>query len=93
MRSGGIEPIADRYLFWDLYGSQAALHGRWKLGGELGNHHGHFDKAVQEAEQGQYELYDLKKDPGETHDVAATEPEIYRDLKRHHIDWLRTAIP
>ena len=46
LRSGGTEALPDRYLFWDLYGKMAAVHGRWKIVGEIPNHHGKFEKAV-----------------------------------------------
>jgi arylsulfatase A-like enzyme len=49
--SGGRQDLADRHLFWELYGSVAALHGDWKLVGELSNHHGDFRKAYAEAER------------------------------------------
>lgn len=89
--SGGKQPLPDRYLFWDLYGSEAALHGRWKIVAQLANHHGDFLKAAAVAEKTDFELYDLEADRGETKDVAGEYPEIYQDLKQRFIAWLRTA--
>jgi arylsulfatase A-like enzyme len=89
LRSGGQEALPDRYLFWDLYGDVAALHGPWKLVGEIPNHRGRFAQAVADAEKAGFELYRLDQDPGEQHDVAAQFPAIYRDLAEHHLDWLR----
>lgn len=89
LRSGGMTPLPDRYLFWDLYGEVGALHGRWKLVGRISNHHGKYDQAVREAEGATFALYDLDADVAEAHDLAATHPEIYRDLKARHLDWLR----
>jgi hypothetical protein len=55
--------LPDRYLFWDLYGDIAALHGNWKLVGQISNHRGRFDKAAREAEGAKFALYNLEKDP------------------------------
>ena len=35
------------------------------------------------------ELYNLAEDLGEKTDLAQKQPEIYRDLKQRHLDWLR----
>ena len=82
-------PLPDRYLFWDLYGQCGALHGKWKLVGEIGNHHGRFANAVRDAEKAKFELFDLDEDIGEKRNVAADYPEIYADLKQRHLEWLR----
>jgi len=81
--------LPDRYLFWDLYGDIAALHGKWKMVGQISNHHGKFDKAADEAERAKFELHDLETDLGETTDVADKYPDIYGDLKTRHLEWLR----
>jgi arylsulfatase A-like enzyme len=89
LRSGGRTALADRYLFWDLYGQQAALHGEWKLVGELPNHRGDFRQAATDAAAAGFQLFNLEQDPGERHDLAAEYPAIHDDLKRRHVDWLR----
>ena len=89
VKSGGKIPLPDRYLHWDLYGSVGALHGDWKMVGEIDNHHGRFDKAAKDAEAATFELYNLKDDLGERTNLAAQHPEIYRDLKERHVAWLR----
>ena len=89
LRSGARTPLPDRYLFWDLYGDVAAVHGPWKLVGEIPNHHGKFDQAVRDAEATQFALYNLDDDPGEQTDVSPRFPDIYRDLKSRHLEWLR----
>jgi arylsulfatase A-like enzyme len=89
LRSGGKSSLPDRYLFWDLYGQVGALHGSWKMVGEISNHHGKFDQAVREAENARFALYNLDDDLGETTDLADACPEIYRDLKARHLQWLR----
>lgn len=88
-RSKAGTPLPDRYLFWDLYGQCGALHGKWKLVGEIGNHHGRFAQAVRDAEKTRFELYNLDEDIGEKNNLAGTFPEIYSDLKQRHLDWLR----
>jgi arylsulfatase A-like enzyme len=79
----------DRYLFWDLYGDVAALHGPWKMVGQIPNHHGKFANAVRDAEGAKFALYNLEQDIGEKTDVSEKFPEIYRDLKTRHLQWLR----
>lgn len=91
LRSAGQLPIPDRYLFWDLYGDCGALHGDWKLVGQIGNHRGHFGAAADEAAKTKFELYNLKDDRGENNNVAEKFPDIYADLKKRHLDWLRAA--
>jgi len=81
--------LPDRYLYWDLYGDVAALHGKWKMVGQISNHHGKFDKAADEVEHAKFELYDLEADLGETTDMADKFPDVYRDLKTRHLQWLR----
>ena len=81
--------LPDRYLFWDLYGDVAALHGKWKMVGQISNHHGKFANAVREAEGAKFALYNLEADIGEQTDLSEKVPEIYRDLKTRHLEWLR----
>lgn len=89
LRSGAKAPLPDRHLFWDLYGQCGAAHGPWKLVGEISNHHGHFGPAADEAEKTEFALYNLDRDLGEKDDLSARFPEIYRDLKTRHVQWLR----
>lgn len=82
-------PLADRYLFWDLYGDCGALHGKWKLVGQIENHQGDFKRATADAEKKEFELYNLEEDIAEKNNLAAKYPKIYADLKRRHLEWLR----
>ncbi|HMC10855.1 MAG TPA: sulfatase-like hydrolase/transferase, partial [Pirellulaceae bacterium] len=91
IESGGTVPLPDRYLFWDLYGKMAALHGDWKIVATIDNHHGKWDQAIKQIEQTKFELYNLAADVGEQHDLADKQPEIYRDLKQRYVAWFRTA--
>jgi arylsulfatase A-like enzyme len=92
-RSRGTTNLPDRYQFWDLYGQCGALHGSWKLVGEIDNHRGRFDQAARDAEKKVFELYDLAADTGEKRNLATERPEIYRDLKQRHLAWLRQFAP
>ena len=91
LRSGGQTPLPERCLFWELYGKAAALQGDWKLVAELSNHRGDFRQAHAEAERTDFELYHLANDEAESRNVAAEQPEVYRDLKGRYLDWLRGA--
>jgi arylsulfatase A-like enzyme len=93
VRSGGRTALPERYLFWDLYGDVAAMHGPWKLVGQIPNHRGRFDQAVRDAAAAQLELYNLQTDQGEQQNVAGQFPELYRDLAGRHLDWLRQFAP
>jgi arylsulfatase A-like enzyme len=92
LRSGGKAELPDRYLFWDLYGQVGVLHGQWKMVGEIPNHHGRFDQAVRNAQGAKFELYDLKEDIAEAHDISGKFPEIYNDLKTRHLQWLKAFV-
>ena len=48
-------------IYWEHEGNRAIRQGRWKL---VARH------------RGDWELYDLEVDPGETTDVAASHPEV-----------------
>lgn len=66
--------LPDRPLFWHYphYGNQggspgaAVRRGDWKL--------------IEFFEDGHYELYDLRNDPGEQHDLASQQPDTTREL-------------
>ena len=91
VKSGGRAPLADRYLFWDLYGKMAALHGDWKIVGTIDNHHGKWDAALAQIEQTKFELYNLAEDLGEKRDLADQQPEKYHALKQRYVAWFRAA--
>lgn len=87
LRSGGTVPLPDRYLFWDLFGKMAAVHGRWKIVGQIGNHHGKFAAAVPAIKAARFELYDLETDLGEKKDLAVEKQDVYQALKDHYVRW------
>lgn len=91
LKSGGAVGLPDRYLFWDLYGKMAAVHGDWKIVGTIDNHHGKWAQALPQIEQAKFELYNLAADLPEQHDLADQHPAIYRDLKQQYVTWFRAA--
>ncbi len=93
LQSDGKVSLPDRFLFWDLFGKQAALHGDWKLVGEIPNHHGDFAKARKDAKARQFELYNLKHDLAEAHDVSSQHPHVAGDLKKRLPTWLEASAP
>ena len=50
------------YLYWEFQGRQAVRLGKWK--------------AYRRASDGQFELYDLEADRGETSDLTAEYPDV-----------------
>ena len=89
--SGGKTDLPGRYLFWDLYGKEAAVSGPWKIVAHLDNHNGKFAKGAAAAMKADFELFNLDKDLGETHNLAQDYPEIYKDLKSRFVSWLKGA--
>ena len=81
--------MTERYLFFELFGRLAALHGDWKLVGEIEDPDGKYREALPLVEETRFELYHLGQDIGETVDVARLHPEVYEDLRSRTIDWLK----
>jgi len=91
LTTGAIASIPDRYLYWDLFGKQGALRGPWKIVADTGNHGGDFLKAAMNAESSEFTLVNLENDLGEATDLASEHSEIYSDLKKRLVEWLRGA--
>jgi arylsulfatase A-like enzyme len=91
LKSGGKTPLPDRYLFWDLYGKMAAIHGGWKIVATIDNHHGKWDQALAKITDTPFELYNLAADIGEKDNLAAAHPQIHDDLKQRYVAWFREA--
>lgn len=58
------------WLGWELFGNRAVREGDWKL-----------LWLCTPAGTGGWQLYNLKDDPGETHDVASARPDILKTLQ------------
>jgi len=69
----------DRFLYWEFFElgfKQAVRYGKWK--------------GVKR--KNKLELYDLKTDIGEKHDIAAANPGIVKQIE-HYLLTARTASP
>jgi arylsulfatase A-like enzyme len=64
------------WIGWELFGNRAVRMGDWKLLW-LCEPHG----------TGDWQLYDLATDPGETRDVSKEQPEIAAELRAHWEDY------
>lgn len=88
--TGNGKQRAHDFLYWEFpgYGGQQAilLRGRYKA-------------VRQQMNKGQraWELYDLQKDPSESHDLATTEPDIMREIAeiiaREHVASIDFPLP
>jgi len=66
------------WVGWELFGNRAIRQDKWKLLW-LCEPHG----------PGRWQLYDVKTDPGETNDLAATQPKVRERLLRHWGEYVR----
>lgn len=66
LRDADHQPGDLRHLFWRYQEKSAIRHGKWK--------------AVRPAQDAPIELYDLESDPGESHDLAESHPDVARRL-------------
>jgi arylsulfatase A-like enzyme len=90
-RSKGASKLPQRHLFWDLWGKLAVWHDGWKLVGMIDNHRGRFAEAVPQIEAAQFELYYLPDDLAEQHDLAASKPAQYAELKERLLAWFKAS--
>lgn len=73
LRGEGV--VAPRELGWQLYGSRAYRHGRWKI--------------VWGVSTKKWELYDMETDRTETHDLAAERPGMVSKLSAAWQEWAK----
>ena len=71
------QPIARDALYWEHEGNAAVRAGDWKL--------------VRQGRAGAWELYDMKADRTELHDLAAAQPEKARELAARWEAWAERA--
>lgn len=62
----------DNAMGWELFGRGAVRKGKYKLV--------HIEPSAGGREDDGWQLYDLSKDPGETEDLADTNPEKVKEL-------------
>ena len=63
---------AEDYIGWEILGSRALRQDNWKIIFRA--------KPGSGAKSGSWALYDLARDPSETHDLSADQPDIFRRL-------------
>lgn len=61
--------------YWEHEGNRAIRKGKWKM--------------VKDMEDPAWELYDLSKDPSETHDLAAAYPAFVKELDAAYEQWAK----
>jgi hypothetical protein len=66
-KAAGRKQVDHKYLYWELGNQSAVRMGHWK--------------AVRPRTNAPWELYDLKKDISETHNVATDNPKIFKQMK------------
>ena len=64
--------LGDTAMGWELFGRGAVRKGRWKLV--------HIEPAFGGREDGDWQLYDLSSDQGETEDLSERHPGVKREL-------------
>ncbi|HOW71496.1 MAG TPA: sulfatase [Phycisphaerae bacterium] len=76
--------LAERPLFWHYphYSNQGGRPGGAVRAGDY--------KLLESFEDGRVVLYDLSKDAGEEHDLAATQPERANEMKKLLADWRKS---
>jgi arylsulfatase len=71
------KPVQRDALFWEHEGNAAVRVGDWKL--------------VRAGRRGEWELYDMKKDRTEMHDLSAEHPDVAKDLLAKWQAWAERA--
>jgi arylsulfatase A-like enzyme len=84
--TGENESIEHESLIWDNNAQTAVRKGKWKLRTASDKAKSNSEYEMVEMEYGDY-LYDLKKDIGETPNLASEYPEILKELKNIHTTW------
>lgn len=79
--SGKVSLPGDRLLFWERMGNQAVRRGDWKLVRTYGKMSGRSGEVKSGGPRtGEWELYNLALDPGETDNLVEKHPEIVAEL-------------
>lgn len=82
-----VEPVTGRSLVPILAGGTAGVHGDTPLGYELSGNSALFRgdlklvRNLPPTGDGQWRLFDIKRDPGETHDLAAEMPDRFAAMQ------------
>jgi arylsulfatase len=68
----------DYVMGWELFGRCAVRKGKWKI-----------TKIEPPFGKGVFELFDMQKDPTESHDLSAQYPDKYREMLNHWKDYVK----
>jgi len=79
----------DRTLFWERMGNEAMRQGDWKLVRGYGPAAGDGGIATAGPRTGVWELYDTATDPGETSDLATSQPERVKTMQSQFEAWAK----
>jgi arylsulfatase len=63
---------------WELFGRCAIRKGKWKI-----------TKIESPFGKGDFELFDVNKDPTESHDLSNQYPQKYKEMLRHWKDYVK----
>ncbi len=85
LEGGGTLPVRDLVWHYPHYANQGSRPAAALIAGD-GPRPG-TEKLVEHFEDGRLELFDLKSDPGERHDLAALRPERVQELHRRLVAW------
>ena len=69
------KPIKRDFIFWEHEGNRAIRVGKWKLVSKV-----HKNKSFTEADENNWELYDMENDPSETKNLAVQFPGKVKEL-------------
>lgn len=70
-------------------GNEAVRQGHWKLVRGYGTASENGGITTDGPRTGKWELYDSSTDPGETHDLAASQPERVKAMLAQHEAWAK----
>jgi len=71
----------EKTMGWELFGKKALRYGQWKiLAQQESEFFEQWSKEVDGADPFQWRLYNLAEDPSESNDLAASHPEMLKDM-------------
>ena len=82
-------PVAERDLYWHFPGYLGAAQNQWRTTPVGAVRSGDF-KLLEFFEDGKLELYDLKNDLGQKHDLAKEKPDVAKALHEKLVAWRET---
>ncbi|MEO6637268.1 MAG: arylsulfatase [Ginsengibacter sp.] len=68
----------DFVMGWELFGRCAIRKGKWKI-----------TKIELPFGKGAFQLFDMEKDPTESHDLSKQNPQVYQEMLRHWDDYVK----